>query len=268
MGLTVRWAVGSPKKRPLPGKARRIFAASLMGAKRLWPEARLVAQVNLGPSEQRSWLFGLCDRLGVESVDGLKIRAEAGEVAKFGLFYGGRGPWWKFVPPRFSPDDHELTLDSDLVLWKEPPAIEAWRRDPDAGMLGHANVGPRVPGQHWQFRGLFEDLIPKDLDLNSGLYGYGPGQPFNPPLARSSLPEGFTGLRSHQGYVGLSFFRAGTHRVSFDEVLLPLTEEEMESIRRPEVCGVHFITHAYEDRDLWSGFEDVVMGRLNDIPLG
>jgi len=37
-----------------------------------------------------------------------------------------RGYAWKFAPLRIAPDDYELSLDNDVILWRIPTAIEQW----------------------------------------------------------------------------------------------------------------------------------------------
>ena len=264
--LTVRWAVGSPMKRPLQEKSVRMFAASLAAARSVWPNARRIVQVNNGPEQQRARLLGIARAAGCEAVDGLELLVDHPNVADLKPFTHTGRAWWKFLPPRFDPDSHELFLDADNVIWEEPRAIREWRRDPHAGVLGHADVGESNYDRH--VPGPFEDLVPKDLSLNSGLFGFGPGVPFDPPLELSSMPNGDYSWGSDQGFVALNFVRRGTHRVSMDEVRIPFSVgAAQEAVADPTVKGVHFAGHSVQQRDFWTRFERDVLDRVRGSAL-
>ena len=262
MGLTVRWAVGSPMKRPLQEKSIRMFGASLLGARNVWPQARRIVQVNNGPESQRERLMQMAEQTGCEVADGKELLEEHPEIQRMEPYSHTGRAWWKFLPPRFSPDDHELFLDADNVIWKEPSNIAAWRRNPEAGVLAHCETWRKDGPWVRHFVGKFQPWLPDDLSLNSGLYGFGPGVPYDPPLVRESMPDDDISWGSDQGFVAMNWWRGGTHAVTMEEVIIPFTVTQAEWMHRPETCGAHWASHSVQKRDLWTRYESAVMDRI------
>ncbi len=123
------------------------------------------------------------------------------------------GVAWKFAPLRVFPDLHELALDNDCVLWREPPALRRWREDGAAALLA-------------------EDVIPAlgrfgarvgPLARNTGIRGLPPGFELGAALA-AALEAAPGPLRSELDEQGLQVFallRAlPTHVVPVDEVAI------------------------------------------------
>lgn len=54
-------------------------------------------------------------------------------------FAGGMA--WKLAPIRCFPDDHELSLDNDVILWAQPDAIADWLADDHATLVAE-DVAP------------------------------------------------------------------------------------------------------------------------------
>jgi hypothetical protein len=74
------------------------------------------------------------------------------------------GVAWKFAPMRAFPDDHELAVDNDVILWRRPPALDAW--------LGGATPFLLAADVRRCF-GVFDDLCPGH-GVNSGIRGLPP----------------------------------------------------------------------------------------------
>ena len=74
------------------------------------------------------------------------------------------GVAWKFAPMRAFPDDHELALDNDVILWRRPAALDAWLAG-DTPFLLAEDVR--------RYFGAFDDLCPGH-GVNSGIRGLPP----------------------------------------------------------------------------------------------
>ncbi len=75
------------------------------------------------------------------------------------------GVAWKLLPPRLFPALHELSLDNDCILWKQPAAMEAWLAADDRTLL--AADMERCLGQ-------FQDDARVPEPINSGIRGLPP----------------------------------------------------------------------------------------------
>ena len=120
---------------------------------------------------------------------------------------------WKLDPVRAFPDDHELALDNDVILWGRPRALDDW-------LAGRA---PFVLTQdvHRAY-GAFEDLCPLH-PLNTGIRGLPPDFDFEHAL-RTLIAKRPSELHSEVDAEGLqvaAIARAGRIAiVTCDEVTI------------------------------------------------
>jgi hypothetical protein len=117
--LAVRWTIGDVNPRGFAA-----LRASIWGARRLFgPDARYRVYVNtLAIDDARA----RCGRLPA-AVEWRAAEAPLPAWLAGALDPGmAEGVAWKLVPPRAFPDDHELSLDNDVVLWDTPRAIRDW----------------------------------------------------------------------------------------------------------------------------------------------
>ncbi len=123
------------------------------------------------------------------------------------------GVAWKLVPARAFPDDHELALDNDVVLWAIPRAIDDWLRGKTQFVLA-ADVRPAF--------GRFGALC-GERPLNTGLRGLPPGfdleGALDEALARS--PGTLTSELDEQGLQVAAILGAGsTGVVALEDVTI------------------------------------------------
>lgn len=76
-----------------------------------------------------------------------------------------KGAAWKLRPSRICISDHELFIDNDLILTDRLTEIDKW--------LDHNNT-LLLEGQSRHY-GSFDRHIPKQYNINSGLFGIPPG---------------------------------------------------------------------------------------------
>jgi hypothetical protein len=165
--IGIRWTIGAVNPHGFAA-----LQASLRGAWRLFgPTARYRVYVNtLSADEARA-------RTG--RVPGAVEWCDAGhELPRClaGALDAGmaEGVAWKLVPPRAFPDDHELALDNDVVLWDVPRAIRDWLEG-RAEMVLAEDVRACF--------GRFACLCGR-RPLNSGICGLPPGFSLEASLAR------------------------------------------------------------------------------------
>lgn len=145
---TFRWNVG-----PASDAGLHCLKLSVRLVRRLWPGCRYVVRHNSLSDRQRGRLPD------VELVDG------ADHLDAFP--FPPRGPAWKLYPPRVAPDDHEIIIDNDLILYRRPALVEEFLSRSD--MI----LGTQEPTR--AYNGPLSELIPAGFHLNSGLLCLPPG---------------------------------------------------------------------------------------------
>jgi hypothetical protein len=84
------------------------------------------------------------------------------------------GVAWKLVPLRAFPDDHELSLDNDVVLWDVPPALADWLAGRTSFLLASD-----VRACFGKFRAMCGDR-----PINTGIRGLPPGFSLEDAMSR------------------------------------------------------------------------------------
>lgn len=182
--LAVRWTIGDVNPRGFAA-----LRASAWGAWRLFgPGARYRVYVNtisVGDARAR------CGALP-EAVEWGAARLPPPPWLAGALDAGmAEGVAWKLLPPRAFPDDHELALDNDVVLWDVPGAVRDWLEGRAPFVLAE-DVRPCF--------GRFAALC-GDRPLNSGVRGLPPGFGFDGALraALARLPGPLCSELDEQG---------------------------------------------------------------------
>jgi hypothetical protein len=154
----VRWTIGDVNRRGFDA-----LRLSIWGAWRLFGRAAQYAVfVNSLPIDRARSLTGEVPA-GVHWVEVERELPDWLEHRLDGAM--AEGVAWKFVPVRAFPDDHELALDNDVVLWDAPSAVLAWLRGATPFLLAE-DVRPAF--------GRFADLC-GPRPLNTGIRGLPPG---------------------------------------------------------------------------------------------
>lgn len=117
--LGVRWTIGDVSERGF--EALRL---SIHGAVQVFgPEAAYVVYVNSVPLATAQARTGPVP----EGVDWRAAPPEVPPVLRDHLDEGmAEGVAWKFAPLTAFPDQRELALDNDVILWEAPEAIRRW----------------------------------------------------------------------------------------------------------------------------------------------
>jgi hypothetical protein len=224
--LGVRWTVGDASPRGF--EALRL---SLWGAFRLFgTSAEYVVCVNrIGTAEARA-------RTGDVPVE-VEWRPP-GEIPRVLTPFLGDGmadgAAWKFAPLRLFPEQHELALDNDCILWAIPRAIGAW--------LGFGPDGPCVIAEDVRLGfGQFASLCGA-APRNSGIRGLPPGFDLGAAL-QSVLAQQPAPLASELDEQGLQV--AATAR-RCAPLVVRLDEVSICSPFHPHIaelgtCGAHFV---------------------------
>lgn len=143
------------------------------------------------------------------------------------------GTAWKFAPPRIFPEFHELSLDNDVVLWREPAAVRAWLEDAPAACL----IAEDVRACFGQFA-----VLCGPEPRNSGIRGLPPRFDMAAAL-RAVLRERPARLVSETDEQGLQVAalscapRLHVVRVEDVSICSPFPPHQMHLGR----CGAHFV---------------------------
>jgi hypothetical protein len=223
--LAIRWTIGDVNPRGFVALrasihgAWRLFGAAaryrvyvntlaLADARARTGEVPAVVEWCEAPRDRPRWLAGALDAGMAEGVA------------------------WKLLPTRAFPDDHELALDNDVVLWEVPRAIRDWL-DGRADFVLAADVRPCF--------GRFAALC-GDRPLNSGVRAVSPGFALDAALARvlARVPGALASELDEQGLQCAALLAAGaTAVVELDEVTIcsPFPPHLMHLGR----AGAHFV---------------------------
>ncbi len=80
-------------------------------------------------------------------------------------------PWrcsWKFYPPRMRPNQHELFLDNDIVIWQRIPSLDRFLASDEI----------IVTEAFKRCYGRYDKLVKADVNLNTGFFGLPPNLDF------------------------------------------------------------------------------------------
>jgi len=224
--LGIRWTVGNVH--PCGFEALRL---SVWGAWTIFgPETQYVICVNSIPVDQAQELTG-------EMPSVVTWRDVTDQVPEFLQAYFSpnmaEGVGWKLAPVRLFPNQHELALDNDCVLWEMPSAIRRWLEDDAATFMLAEDVRPMF--------GRFTALCGSE-PRNSGIRGLPPGFDLADALEQmlSKHPGPLTSELDEQGLQVFTLQQAGqVHLVSVEEVSIcsPFWPHYQNLGR----CGAHFV---------------------------
>lgn len=226
MGLAIRWTIGDVSPRGF--QALRL---SLLGARRAFGSAAR---------------FAVC----VNSVTLREAMARTGTVAADVEWHvsDGRIPgWlqahldpalaegvaWKFAPMRLFPDDWEISLDNDCILWAAPGPVRWWLEEgtPKTCLLAE-DVAPGF--------GQFAALCPP-APRNSGIRGLPPGFDLERALAGvlATYPVRLASELDEQGLQVAALSRHPPRVVPVSDVTIcsPFPPHAAHLGR----CGAHFV---------------------------
>jgi hypothetical protein len=228
--LGIRWTIGN-----VSDAGREALRFSLLGAMGVFgPAAEYAVCVNSIPAD------ALAVQLGPLPCTVLwhAVREMNRKFLRFCDASLSEGTSWKFSPVRFFPNQHELALDNDCILWCAPQAVTEWLKTSDRFLLA-ADVVPA--------NGVFSDLVGPHA-LNSGIRGYPPGFDYESMLLYT-LERTQRQLRSELDEQGLQVFvtrSAGPCEVVAVE---DVTICSPFHPHRPELgrCGAHFVGLNAED---------------------
>jgi hypothetical protein len=77
-----------------------------------------------------------------------------------------KGPHWKLYPPRICENQHEIVLDNDIVIYDKLKEIDDFLSNDDMFITTTAIKR--------SYSGQFGDIVNKNLNINSGLFGLPP----------------------------------------------------------------------------------------------
>lgn len=148
----IRWVIG-----PVSDNGFECLRLSVKLAQRLYPECRFAVCHNGMSNEQLASLppVELVDQSSF--VNSIEL-PPPNEVGK---------PAWKLYPPRLNEEGHEIILDNDILLYKRSELIDEF--------LGRKDLCLVTEAYKRSYGVRFEDLVPPDFNINSGVVCLNPG---------------------------------------------------------------------------------------------
>lgn len=264
-GIGIRWTVGDVSREGFES-----LQLSVWGAWKVFGEdAAFVICVNTIPIESAKSLTGnLPDAIQWYDANDRLPKS----IAVYLDRYLAEGVGWKFAPYRLFPDNFELSLDNDCILWEMPHAISKWLNGSDYGTsVMAADIFPCF--------GQFESLCPPD-PRNSGIRGLSPGFNIEEALldVLDAHPVTLVSELDEQGLQVAALWRHSvSHIVTVEEVTIcsPFPPH-YDYLGR---CGAHFVglnvkTLPWEIegrpamdhiRDNWQRLKGIVRSRVLDV---
>jgi hypothetical protein len=228
MRAGIRWTIGNPSRNGWEALRFSISGAwNLFGA-----DADYAVSMNGVPIEQAQALAG-------DLPCAVQWRDCSGDLPPFLQMHMSPGmadgAGWKFAPLRLFPDQPELSLDNDCILWELPPALRDWLNQPAAGerCLLMEDVAPAF--------GKFSHLC-GSIPLNTGIRGFPPGWDFGRAL-REVLAANPVILETEQDEQGLGVaaltLTSEPFKVRCDEVTI--CSPFPPHVTNLGTCGAHFV---------------------------
>ena len=224
--LAIRWTIGDVNPRGFASLRLSVWGAW----RRFGPAARYWIGVNtVGVDAARARTGALPDAVEWEPI-AREVPACLGAHLDASM---AEGVAWKLVPLRRFPDDHELALDNDVILWEVPRAVEDW-------LAGRA---PFVLAE--DVRACFGRFAAQcgARPLNTGIRGLPPGFALGDALAGVLAADPGAALASELDEQGL---QVAALRAAGDVAVVPRDEVTICSPFPPHVphlgrAGAHFV---------------------------
>jgi len=136
---------------------------------------------------------------------------------------------WKIYPPRLRPDEHEVIVDNDILVFKRIKELDDFLKSDSVLLYQGLNEGRC---------GQYQDLVPSGIRINSGIFGMPPG--FDPEF--ESIIRPWNNYYDEQGLVAAALLRHPRYQI------LPLTKVPIvqvgwsikDFLRNEQICGIHF----------------------------
>jgi hypothetical protein len=223
----VRWTIGD-----VSDNGWQALRLAVVGARQVFgPDARFAVCVNSVPLDLgRARLGDVADELVWLAVSRDDIPADIRERFDHAM---AEGVAWKLAPLRVFPDDWEISLDNDCILWDMPPAMQAWLDGGDSRQCLLAEDAAALYGRFASFCG--------SSPRNAGIRGLPPAYPLQDVLHRL-LQQVHGTLSSELDEQGLQVAAVSAYVppavVSLEDVTVcsPFPPHRKELGR----CGAHF----------------------------
>jgi hypothetical protein len=165
---------------------------------------------------------------------------------------------WKLYPPRLNMEVPEIFIDNDIVIYKELEEIEA--------LVKHGK--PFITKDAYRIYGKYDDLIDKDLQINSGFFGLPINFDFKESILENLVNEKWEGW-DEQGLVAKLMLSMNATLIPLEKINILTPTEEGEF----GTHGTHFVVLNRQDEHInWTRFcnrlqEKKMAMKLNKIKI-
>jgi hypothetical protein len=250
--LTIRWTMGDWPGKPFHPQAYTMLSCSVAWARHVFPKAQLVVTTNSLTRQGQETVDEICARFGARAFPSEPWIPNQVAHAKTATSTNpnDRNTWWKLAPLRLTHDEHELVLDNDVVLWREPAAVTAWLADRNT-MLGAGSTTTDEWTSGRQSYGSYSAWMRAnhpDLTFSSGLIGWPAG------MTADTLPHPLNMARTRphyysteQGFVAMQYLNWPGPKTLLPWASVPNMNDHNRRITAERVLtecdGAHFTDH-------------------------
>lgn len=161
----------------------------------------------------------------------------------------GQNVHWKLYPPRLKLNAHELFLDNDVILFKRPKEINDFF---------NSNIAVMLEGIVYENHGQFNEITPRGLKINSGIFGLPPNFDINKKASQLCRENGINKWEhrmDEQGMVATTIASSKQYEI-ISNVVVPIIEPdfEIDYLTTSQCCGYHFVQLNYKKHNAWKNF--------------
>lgn len=232
-----RWTIG-----PTLNDGFACLAKSVRQFANIYPEFDLLIAHNQLTNDK----IKVIESLGVETCDQMHFVSSLDPMP-----VNGYNVHWKLYPPRFRTNAHEIVIDNDIIIRKRIREIDLFLESDSVLLYQGLN------GQH----GIYEDLVPTGMRVNSGIYGMPAGYDFLKEIHRVvGTVRNWNGKFDEQGLVAATLSAYHTHYI-IPLTTLPIVEShfDLKALTNPLCCGHHFVGINYNENHMaWNAYNNFI----------
>ena len=162
---------------------------------------------------------------------------------------------WKFYPPRLNKETHEIFIDNDLIIYKKSPSVEKFLKSKKL-FISTTDEGVTIKEKY----GRYKNLIPNDLIINSGLFGFPPHYNFQSELKMffrlfSSL-KGWSGHFDEEGVLASLLSRKNLLIIPMEEISICNPNPAIDQPYNLGSSGIHFAGLNRGRIEFWNKYKE------------
>lgn len=178
--LTIKWLIGDWPNKPIHKQGLLMLETSIRFSRMIFNDAtRIISIASLQSKDSLEYVKKIGKDQNAEIVF---AKSYSDQLPPLLANSNRRNAWWKYVPLKINPNDHNLILDNDFIIWRRTSEINSWLNN--GGLLGYGvksgNPDPPEDGSknwgegiHFGSKHKWVKSFAGTMALNGGLNGIG-----------------------------------------------------------------------------------------------